>query len=380
MNNNNGWIYLLTNPSMDGMIKIGKTNRDPSDRVKELSSATGVPTPFILIYKEHFADCDVAEKHVHTLLEINNFRLSSNREFFVAPIDIGISAIIDAKHSLGEGDLVAVQPEYGGFLDFEAPSYSIAKELFTVAEKHFYGLENYVQDKEEGLRLFQKAYKLRYEPTYLLLGQIYATDADFQDKKRARSLFKEGAKGTPECFAELAILSAEELHRENASKYWTQYYCSGYDRDPTKLGRYGAIYIYLLKEDKVSLVDLDLIKDDLPHVYEYYAQQLRDIVEYKNRVGATEALDNMFNKELAKIDFLNYLYNGHFKDQRVEGTVATFSTQSLDCTILNHNVRYFFDLCEVLCFPKILNKNQRVEFTSYETPHDIKLAYNIKLL
>lgn len=380
MNNNNGWIYLLTNPSMDGMIKIGKTNRDPSDRVKELSSATGVPTPFVLIYKEHFADCDVAEKHVHTLLEINNFRLSSNREFFVAPIDIGIRAIIDAKHSLGGGDPVAVVQEYGEFLDFEDPSYPIANELFTEAEKHFYGLENYVQDKEEGLRLLQKAYKLRYEPTYLLLGQIYATDAEFQDKKRARNIFKEGAKGTPECFAELAILSVEEAHSENATKYWTQYYCSGYNRDPTKWGRYGAIYIYLLKEGKVNKVDLDLIKDDLPDINEYYAQQLRSIVDYKKCVGASEALDNIFNKELAKIDFLHYLFNGHFKDQRVEGTVATFSTQSLDCTILNHNIRYFFDPCEVLCFPKILNKNQRVEYTCYETSHDIRLAYNIKPL
>lgn len=380
MNNNNGWIYLLTNPSMDGMIKIGKTNRDPSDRVKELSSATGVPTPFVLIYKEHFADCDVAEKHVHTLLEINNFRLSSNREFFVAPIDIGIRAIIDAKHSLGGGDPVAVVQEYGEFLDFEDPSYPIANELFTEAEKHFYGLENYVQDKEEGLKLYQKAYKLRYEPAYLILGQIYATDAEFQDKKRAKNIFKEGAKGTPECFAELAILSAEEAHRENSSKYWSQYYSSGYNRDPTKLGMYGAIYINLLKEGKVRLVDLSPIKNDLQAINEYYDQELREIIEYKNSIGANDAINNIFNKELAKLDFLHYLINGHFKDKRVEGTVATFSTQSLDCTIVNNNTKYFFDIFEVLCYPKLLKKNQRVEYTYYKTSNDIKLAYNIKPL
>jgi len=53
-----GFIYILINNSMDGLVKIGKTKRDPTERINELSSATGVPTPFILVYKEFFNDCD----------------------------------------------------------------------------------------------------------------------------------------------------------------------------------------------------------------------------------------------------------------------------------------------------------------------------------
>ncbi len=56
-----GYIYILINPSMVGLVKIGKTTRDHKDRVNELSSATGVPTPFILIYQEYFDDCSTAE-------------------------------------------------------------------------------------------------------------------------------------------------------------------------------------------------------------------------------------------------------------------------------------------------------------------------------
>ncbi len=41
-----GIVYLLTNPAMPGIVKIGKTTRDdPAVRMNELYS-TGVPVPF----------------------------------------------------------------------------------------------------------------------------------------------------------------------------------------------------------------------------------------------------------------------------------------------------------------------------------------------
>jgi len=48
MNNdeNLGIIYVLTNPAMSGLVKIGKTSRNSVDgRLNELYS-TGVPVPF----------------------------------------------------------------------------------------------------------------------------------------------------------------------------------------------------------------------------------------------------------------------------------------------------------------------------------------------
>ena len=41
-------IYILTNPSMEGLIKIGKT-KDINKRIKSLNAHTGVPTPFELL-------------------------------------------------------------------------------------------------------------------------------------------------------------------------------------------------------------------------------------------------------------------------------------------------------------------------------------------
>ena len=46
-----GWVYALINRSYDGLVKIGKTTRHPSERAEELSSASGVPTPFTVAFK-----------------------------------------------------------------------------------------------------------------------------------------------------------------------------------------------------------------------------------------------------------------------------------------------------------------------------------------
>lgn len=50
-------VYVLTNPAMPGIVKIGKTNReDPQVRMSELYT-TGVPLPFecaIASDKSHF--------------------------------------------------------------------------------------------------------------------------------------------------------------------------------------------------------------------------------------------------------------------------------------------------------------------------------------
>ena len=43
-----GWIYILSNPSMPDLFKIGFTERNVRKRVNELSNSTGVPTEFIV--------------------------------------------------------------------------------------------------------------------------------------------------------------------------------------------------------------------------------------------------------------------------------------------------------------------------------------------
>lgn len=79
-----GYVYILTNPSMPGLVKIGKTTRDVDQRANELFQ-TGVPTPFKV--EEYFLtpDCGELEAVCHSCLSAS--RVSSSREFFKIPVE-----------------------------------------------------------------------------------------------------------------------------------------------------------------------------------------------------------------------------------------------------------------------------------------------------
>lgn len=74
-----GFVYVLSNPAISGLIKIGRSERHPSYRVAELSRATGVPEPFVLEYWERVVDCAAAEALIHSRLSPVQVR---GREFF----------------------------------------------------------------------------------------------------------------------------------------------------------------------------------------------------------------------------------------------------------------------------------------------------------
>lgn len=97
-----GFLYVMINSSMPGIVKIGKTTRAAEDRAKELGSATGVPTPFVLVYDVKVDDCHEAEKKVHALL--SHCRVADNREFFRIPVKDAINVLMAAG---GESDSAA---------------------------------------------------------------------------------------------------------------------------------------------------------------------------------------------------------------------------------------------------------------------------------
>ena len=88
-----GYVYVMTNSSIEGQVKIGKTTRDPYERAKELSSATGVPTPFVVVFYKPFKDCHFAEKTIHQYLEKKGYRVNNNREFFSMSIPEAIDVV-----------------------------------------------------------------------------------------------------------------------------------------------------------------------------------------------------------------------------------------------------------------------------------------------
>ena len=92
-----GIVYLLTNPVMPGLVKIGMTTQKEIDqRMKELYT-TGVPLPFECQFacKVKKSDCAKIEKALHTAFEPQ--RINANREFF--RIQVGqAKAILELFH------------------------------------------------------------------------------------------------------------------------------------------------------------------------------------------------------------------------------------------------------------------------------------------
>ncbi len=72
-------VYILTNESMPGYIKIGFTRASVEERLKQLDR-TGVPLPFEVYYSANVLNADAEEAWLHSIFA--DRRVRDNREFF----------------------------------------------------------------------------------------------------------------------------------------------------------------------------------------------------------------------------------------------------------------------------------------------------------
>lgn len=92
-----GIVYLLSNPYMPGLVKIGMTKQeDLEKRMKELYT-TGVPVAFKCEFacKVNNKDCVKIEKALHTAFDPQ--RVNKNREFFKINVEQA-KAILELFH------------------------------------------------------------------------------------------------------------------------------------------------------------------------------------------------------------------------------------------------------------------------------------------
>ena len=81
------WVYVLTNPTMPGLCKVGFTKNKPSERVKQINAATGVALDFVVEWAYPCFNAHDVEKQVHRYLEDNGFRVNKHKEFFNVTVD-----------------------------------------------------------------------------------------------------------------------------------------------------------------------------------------------------------------------------------------------------------------------------------------------------
>jgi hypothetical protein len=96
-----GYLYILSNPAMPGLLKIGLTTRTVPDRVAELSAATGVPSAFLIEAYFESSDPQEHEEAVHRKLQ--NRRVAG-KEFFRVSLDEAVEALRNITGNLPLGN------------------------------------------------------------------------------------------------------------------------------------------------------------------------------------------------------------------------------------------------------------------------------------
>ena len=82
------WVYVITNPSMHGLVKIGYSSKHPLYKADELYT-TGVPAYFEVYYCALVHDAYELEQRVHAILEDSN----ENKEWFRCSPGEAVAAI-----------------------------------------------------------------------------------------------------------------------------------------------------------------------------------------------------------------------------------------------------------------------------------------------
>ncbi len=84
-----GYIYILSNASMPGLIKIGCTSRSPEERRRELSRPTGIPVDFEVEYEIYSYNIKEVEREMHKALAKYKF----GKEFFKVDVNTAINIL-----------------------------------------------------------------------------------------------------------------------------------------------------------------------------------------------------------------------------------------------------------------------------------------------
>ena len=98
---NAGYVYILTNPTMKGLVKVGMTQKSVDERVRSLNSSTSVPKPFKVVHFVKSKDCVKLEKTVHQIL--GKKRANKRREFFEVSPRKAIK-VVNAQNAIINGE------------------------------------------------------------------------------------------------------------------------------------------------------------------------------------------------------------------------------------------------------------------------------------
>ncbi len=102
-----GWIYVIVNIDMPGLLKVGFTTNTPDQRAIELAG-TGVPRAFTVAYTQRVEHPKLIEAKVHKALD----KYHHGKEWFRCDTEIAKRAILDVVGDKTDAELEAEHLRY----------------------------------------------------------------------------------------------------------------------------------------------------------------------------------------------------------------------------------------------------------------------------
>lgn len=321
-----GYLYVLANSSMPGLVKVGKTTRTPKARGKELSGASGLPTPFIVVFEQLFSDCSAAESFVHTVLARSGFRVADNREFFNAPVNDVVRAILSAPGAISESQRTDSPRNDQSATGVTTYPWS---DALREAVYYLHGFGDHIQSEDDALRHFQAAEKLGSLAVYSVLGEYFEDQArqtaeeseDYEDPdfSKAMAYYKRGAeKGNAYCHWRMGLLYWKEIEIENARKCFAMF--AKTFLNPAPFGQPAIIIDWPFLDAELSEYLSDAFMDEYRHlimpdslnpVLLYRKEALCALasgsIELTEQLASAEVVDFIRANDRKVVDFLSQL-------------------------------------------------------------------------
>lgn len=154
----NGFIYVLKNPSLKGMVKIVASTKYSNEICRELSSTSTIPTPFNIVYSKPSMNPFKAVSLVHAILD--EYRVYKNSDFFNVDVDPTIDLIDDIEDRLNKNyDVSSSKGRYAAVgYGLENRPFLLHKRFDNVEELTSMGIDaRFIWDYKEG-RCLSRAY------------------------------------------------------------------------------------------------------------------------------------------------------------------------------------------------------------------------------
>lgn len=153
----NGFIYVLNNPSLKGMVKIVASTKYSNEICRELSSTASIPTPFNVVYHLPSINPFKVESIVHTILD--GYRVCKDSDFFKVDVVPTINLIEDIEIMLNKNyDASSTKGRYAAVgIALENRPFLLNKKFDNIEELTSLGIDGrFIFDYKEGRCLSRK--------------------------------------------------------------------------------------------------------------------------------------------------------------------------------------------------------------------------------